>query len=154
MKIPVSPWMKHVRWKKVAVAAVWYTAIALIFRQIEVAFTMGYYRDPAYTGLWSPLMMPDNGAPPLAFFLLSGLFTYVTGATLAAVFDFVKTVFGKGSLSRIVGFTDIMVGLTIVFGFFPMYLLFHVPAGLLAWWLGTAWVTILFTSAAFANILR
>ena len=146
--------MKKLHWKKIVIAGFWYLVIATIFRQIEVAFTVNYYQDLAYFGLWSKLMMPAEGPPPVGFFVISTLFTYVTGCTLAAVYDFMKSLFGKGFWGKVIGFTDITVGLAIVFGYFPMYLLFNVPVVLLAWWLGVSWVTILVSSMIFANIMK
>lgn len=150
----MSAWMKKLHWNKVFIAGFWYLIIATVLQQIEVMFTMSYYKDPAFAGLWSKLMMPTVGPPPLAFFAISLLFTYATGCTLAAVFEFMTPLFGKNYWGKVVGFTDITVGLAIVFASFPMYLLLNIPLGLLGWWLVTTWVTMLVSAAAFANVMR
>lgn len=149
--ISMSAWMKKLHWKRILLSGFWYTVIAEIVMQVEIFFTMKYYQDPALFGLWSKLMMPNAGPPPLTFFAISLLFMYATGCTLAAVFEFISSLFGKSYWSKVVGFTDIMVGLAIIFASFPMYLLFNVPITLLAWWLGTNWVTILLASMVFAR---
>ncbi len=146
--------MKKLHWKKVFVAGFWYLVVATVLQQIEVAFTMNYYKDPAYFGVWSKLMMPTAGPPPVVFFIISLVFTYATGCTLAAVFEFMSPLFGKNFWGKVVGFTDIMVGLTIVFSLFPMFLLINVPLGLLAWWLVTSWGTMLITSMTFAKVMK
>ncbi len=150
----MSAWMKTLQWKKILISGFWYVVIAEIVMQIEIFFTMKYYQDPALSGLWSKLMMTSSGPPPLSFFVISLLFTYVTGCTLSAVFEFMQPLFGKKYWAQVVGFTDIMVGLSIVFASFPMYLLFNVPLSLLGWWLGANWVTVLVASMVFAKVMR
>jgi len=150
----MSAWMKKLHWKRICVLGFWYTVIAEIVMQVEILFTMKYYQDPVLAGLWSKLMMPNAGPPPLAFFAISLLFTYATGCTLAAIFEFMEPLFGKSFWGKVIGFTDIMVGLAIVFASFPMYLLFNVPIALLAWWLGMNWVTILLASMVFAKVTK
>jgi hypothetical protein len=150
----MSAWMKNLKWGRVFKAGFAYLVIATVLQQIEVMFTMSYYKDPAYFGLWSKLMMPTQGPPPLAFFAISLLFTFATGCTLAAVFEFMSPLFGKQFWGKVIGFTDIMVGLTIVFSLFPIYLLLNVPLGLLGWWLVTSWVTTLVSAMAFAKLTK
>ncbi len=150
----MSEWMKHVHWKEVFISGLIYTVWALVLRQIEVAFTMKYYTDPFYGALWSRLMMPSNGPPPPVFYMVSIIFTLATGVTLAAVFDFTKALFGKGYWQRVVGFTDIMVGLSIVFGYFPMYLMINLPAVLIGIWLITTFFTMILSAMVFAKRLR
>jgi hypothetical protein len=126
----------------------------MVLQQISAMSTMRYYQDPAFAGVWSKVMMPSAGPPPLAFLVVSLFFSYATGATLAAVYDFVNGLFGKSYWAKVVGFTDIIVGLAIVLGFFPMYLLFNLPLALLAWWVGTSWVVTLLTAMAFAKTIK
>ncbi len=111
---------------------------------------MKYYTDPALAGLWSRTMMPSNGPPPPAFFVQSLFFTFAAGVTLAAVFEFLRPVLGKPYWERVVNFTDIAVGLAIVFGFFPMILMFNVPIQLVASWFVTSWITVFLGTMVFA----
>lgn len=150
----MSEWMKHLSWKHIVVSGLIYSVVAVLFQQIEVYFTMKYYTDPALAGLWSKVMMPVAGPPPLSFFVVSLLFTVSTGIVLAAVFDYMKGLFGKGYWKRVIGFTDIMVGLSIVFGYFPMYLMFNVPVGLIAAWLISGFFTTLLSAMVFAKKLK
>lgn len=140
--------------EKILLAGFWYTVIAVMLQQIEVVFTMKYYQDPALAPIWSKLMMPSAGPPPLAFFIISFVFTFGTGCTLAAVYEFTHDLFGAGYWKKVIGFTDVMVGLSIVFGFFPMYLLLNIPVGLLGWWLASSFVTILISAKVFAHIIK
>ena len=150
----MSAWMRKLHTKEVFMSGLLYTGVALVLRQVEMAFTMSYYKNPELSGLWSKLMMPENGPPPLAFFAQSLLFTFATGVTLAAIFEFMKPLFGKSFWAKVIGFTDIVVGLMIVFGFFPMYLLLNIPLGLIIWWFFTGWVTVLLSAMIFAKRMK
>lgn len=146
--------MKKLHWKKIAVAGFWYWVITTLVQQLELAWTMGYYTDPVRRQVWSRVMMPEaGGPPPVGFFVVSAMFTFVTGMTVAAVFEFIKPQLGKTYWGKVVGFTDIMVGLSIVFALFPIYLLLNVPLGLLGWWLVANWVSMFAASAVFAKTL-
>lgn len=149
----MSEWMRKLHWRQIFISGFWYLVVASIVQQIEVAFTMDYYKNPAYSGLWSRLMMPAAGPPPAIFFVISLTFTYITGCTLAAVFDFTRTL-SKTYWLRVVNFTDIVVGLSIVLTSFPMYLLFNVPVALLAWWLGATFVTTFVSAMIFAKLMK
>lgn len=150
----MSSWMRKLHTKEVLMSGLLYSLIALFIRQIEMMMTMGYYKDPAYFAVWSKLMMPTQGPPPLAFFIESLLFTYATGVTLAAIFEFTKPLFGKKYWEKVIGFTDITVGLMIVFGFFPMYLLINLPLGLIVTWFISGWVTVLLGAMVFAKRMK
>ena len=150
----MSAWMKKLHPKDALSLGFLYTVVAVVLQQIEVIFTMSYYTDPSLAGLWSKTMMPSAGPPPFAFFVQSVLFTFATGVTLAAVFEFMKPLFGKSYWARVIGFTDIMVGLMIVFGFFPMYLLLNIPLGLIVWWFVTGWITVFIAAMIFAKRLK
>ncbi len=146
--------MKKLAGKNIMISGLIASVAMVLIRQIEVVFTMGYYTDPTNAGLWSTLMMPNAGPPPPEFFVTSLLFTFATGTVLAAVFDFMKDLLGKGYWRRVIGFTDIMVGLAIVFAYFPMYLMFRVPLGLLIAWSLTSFVTIFVSAMIYAKRLR
>jgi len=146
--------MRKLAVRQILVSGAIASVITLLIRQIEVFVTMEYYTDPKLTGLWSTLMMPAAGPPPPEFFVTSVLFTFATGTVLAAVFDFMKDLLGKGYWRRVIGFTDIMVGLAIVFAYFPMYLMFRVPLGLLVVWSVTSFVTIFVSAMIYAKRLR
>ena len=149
----MSNWMQKLHWKKIFISGFWYLIIASVVQQTEVAFTMDYYKNPVYAALWSHLMMPVAGPPPAAFFIISLAFTFVTGCTLAAIFDFMRPL-SKTYWSRVINFTDIVVGLSIVLTTFPLYLLFNVPLGLLVWWLVASFISTLISAMVFGKIMK
>lgn len=150
----MSEWMKHIHWKNVLISGSIAAVCTILLLQIEAVFTMKWYMDPAYFSVWSTVMLPNAGPPPAAFYGISLLFTLATACTMAAVFDFMKTLFGKGYWQRVIGFTDIMVGLMIVFMYFPMYLMVRLPLPLLGVWLMTGFVSVFVSAMIFAGRLR
>jgi hypothetical protein len=150
----MSEWMRKLHWKKIFTSGIWYLVISFVTQQVFAALTMQYYRDPAYFATWSKLMMPNAGPPSLQFFVVSLLFTYTAGCTLAAVFDFTHQLFGKKFWSQVIGFTDIVVGLSIVLGYLPMILLFNLPIILILWWVVATFVATLLSSVAFAKTIK
>ncbi len=156
----MSEWMKNVRWHRVFVSGSIAAVCMWVIKQVEAVLTMKYYLDPANFGIWSTFMMPASpmggpkaGPPPMGFFVMSALFTLATGITLAAIFDFMRPSFGKNYWSRVIGFTDIIVGLSIVLTFLPMLLLLKVPVILLAAWLISTFVSVFIGAMIFAKKL-
>ena len=67
-------WIAKIDLKKVLLASLAYTIVAMIIRQIEAVLTMRYYLMPEYFGVWSQVMMPTAGPPPPSFFTTSTSF--------------------------------------------------------------------------------
>lgn len=146
--------LQKIHWKKVLIAGVVFLVIATITRQIEVFLTMDFYKDPQFFGVWSRLMMPANGPPPLQFILYSFLFTYLTGITLAFLYDFIKGNLSKKFWLKVGSFTDITVGLSFVFFTLPSFLLFNIPLILLIYWLISTTVIIFLSTIFFVKYLK
>lgn len=146
--------IKRIRWQKVWVAALAYLVIVFIFRQIEVILTMDFYKNPEYFGVWSRLMMPKAGPPPMSFFVTSLVFTYLTGMTLAALYEFIRPLLPKEVKARFYVYAKIVVVLATVFFTLPVWLLFNIPLILLLIWFITALVTIMCATVAFIWILK
>lgn len=147
-------WMKKINWQKVLLAGFVYLIIATIVRQIEAALTMSYYTKPAYFGVWSKVMMPTAGPPPPSFMILSLLFTFITGLSLAVVFDFVKGLLPKDYWSKICCFTSLVVWLMVLFFTLPVYLLLNVPLMLLIWWFASSVVIVFLGTVVFVKVIK
>ena len=147
-------WMKKIRWKKALLAGVVYVVIATVVRQIEAILTMSYYTEPQYFGVWSKLMMPKAGPPPASFMIWSLLFSYITGVTLAAAYDFIKDLLPKKFWTRVLNFTDLVICLMIVFFSLPVYLLLNVPMGLLLVWLISGFIIVFLGTTVFVKMLK
>jgi hypothetical protein len=144
---------KNLPWKKITLAALVFTAISFVFDQISAFLTMGYYQDPAYFGVWSKLMMPGPGAPPLSFFLLSLLFSLVTGKILAIAYYFVKDKLAAKGWPKALDFTCFIGGLYFVLSFLPSYLIINLPLVLLVSWFASALVVVFLAALIFEKIL-
>ena len=56
---------------KIVLAIIIALALAQVLHMVEAQFTMDYYTDEAYFGVWSKIMMPDEGPPPASFYYYS-----------------------------------------------------------------------------------
>lgn len=146
--------MKNVRWGKVLLAGVIFLAISIVLRQIEAYLTMDYYKMPEFFGVWSRLMMPKSGPPPMSFYLTSILFSYLTGITLAVVYEKIRNIFPEDKWKRIFNFTCFTVIFAIIFFTLPVYMLFHIPLGLLITWLVTGVIIYFLATIAFNKLLN
>ncbi len=128
-------------WKKIGIFAVIMAIIAQIVRTGEAFATMNYYLDPNYWPVWSKIMMPGPGAPPAEFYYLSILFALVTWALFGIVYSMLGSAI-KEKTPRKKGL--VFGGLMFLIGGLPgsmsMYLLFNLPADLIAVWTVTSLV--------------
>lgn len=109
---------------------------------------------PEYFGLWSKLMMPKAGPPPQEFFVLSVLFSFLGGLILACVYECIKNSLDKKFLARVLGFTKLMVLLTLAFGYFPMLLMINIPQALMIAWFVSGSIILLLDAVVFVKVLK
>ena len=147
-------WMKKIQWKKVLMAGLAYVVIAFVVHQVEAMLTMDYYIMPEYFSVWSKVMMLRAGPPPMSFMIISLVFSYVTGVTLAAVYDFVKGLLPKKFWPKVINFSDLIIGLMVVFFTLPVYLLLNVPLGLLLAWLFSSVIIVVLGTMVFVKVLE
>jgi hypothetical protein len=134
MLIHTVRWISKINWGKVFVVGFFYTVIATIIHQIEAIVSMKYYMMPEYFGVWSKLMMPKAGPPPLDFFITSTILTFTTGVSLALVYYYIRDMLPKNFRERVLLFADLLIGLQFIFFTLPVYLLFNLPIALLVSW--------------------
>lgn len=147
-------WIKNISVKKILLVGVLFSIISFVIHQIEAIITMKYYIMPEYYGLWSKLMMPKAGPPPMEFMITSLVLTFVTGVSLALVYYYIKDHLPKVFVKRVIYFTDLMVGTSFIFFTLPVYLMFNVPIALLASWFISSFIILLSSSFVFAKILK
>lgn len=145
---------KKVKWGKVFLAAFIYLVIAFVIRQIEVFSTMKYYLMPQYWEVWSKIMMPNAGPPPLIFQVLSVIFTFITGLVLIWFFVATQKMLGKNYWVKVGKFTGAFAVLTLVFSSLPMYLLINLPVALLVVWFLTGVLTVFLGTLVFAKLFK
>lgn len=130
--------------KKIIIAAAAYTIIANIVHILGAMAAMGYYQNPANAGLWSQLMMPSAGPPPMIFFYLSLAFGFIIGMLNAYVYGLLKkSIPGNGAMKGLSFGAIIVLVYTIPYTLTTLLLL-GVPGGLvIAWGLEGLFVNLL-----------
>jgi hypothetical protein len=146
--------MKNVNWGKVLLASLAFLIIATILRQIETMITMNFYMIPEYFPVWSKLMMPKAGPPPLEFILTSTVLTFITGIVLAGTYDYTKKLFENNFWHRVICFTGHISAIILVFAYLPLFLLINLPLMLIVSWFITTVITVLLGSIVFAKLLK
>jgi hypothetical protein len=122
-------------------AAVLLTLVAFVLRIAESILTMDYYLDPAYSAVWSKLMMPAAGPPPAQFFFVSLLFGLITSLIIVWAYHVVAPILaGQGWIKKGVFFGLFLFLLASAPGIMSMMLLINLPAALLFAWLVAGFV--------------
>ena len=150
----MSFWMKEISWRKVIISGVIFSVISFIVHQTEALLTFKYYMMPEYFGVWSKLMMPKAGPPPLNFTLTSLIFSLVTGVSIALIYYYLRDHLPKEKSKRIFYFADLMVATSFVFSTLPMYLMFNVPIALLISWFVSTFIIITVNSWILVKIVQ
>lgn len=149
-----TQWIQKIDWKKVFIFAALYTVVSFVVHQAEVLFTMGYYTDSNYFGLWSKSMMPGNGPPSSDFMIKSLVFAFVTGVSLAVIYYYLRDHLPKNTKRRALYFADLMVATSFIFFTFPVYLLFNVPVELLLAWFISGFIILLIAAFLLVKIIK
>lgn len=146
-------WIAKINWLKVFLTGVIYTVISMVMQQIGVLFTMKYYTDPQYSGVWSKLMMPKAGPPPPEFMITSLIMTLASGMSIALIYYYLKDILPKNTKNRIFLFADLLIATYFIFFTLPVYLLFNVPMGLNVSWFAISFIILTATSAVIVKIV-
>jgi hypothetical protein len=147
-------WIREISWKKIILSSLTFTAIAFVIRQVEAVLIMNYYKTPELFGLWSKVMMPKAGPPPVSFIITSLIFTFATGVSLALIYYYLKDHLPKDNKKRVFYFADLMIGTSFVFFTLPVYLMFNVPLGLLVNWFVSTFIILTMASWILVKIIK
>ncbi len=129
--------------------------VAQIIHSIEAYLTMGYYTMAEYFPVWSKIMMPVAGPPPMSFYLYSLGFGIVTWALFTMVYTAVgcclpgKTEFNRG---MVFGLLVFFVGT--LPGALSMVLLVNLPLGLIGSWVVSGLVLNLINGGLVSKIMK
>lgn len=141
---------------KIILSAIAYVVIAEVVAILSSYLTMSYYTDPTYFAVWSKIMMPGAGPPPMSFYYYSFTFAFIGGLILGFVYSRIKVIFGNKSVMQ--KGLRFALGVFLVSGiplFMNMFLLINLPVGLLASWLiFNGLIVNLFTGIAIAKIFQ
>lgn len=140
---------------RIILAAIAFLIISQVINTIEAYATMSYYKDPAYATVWSKIMMPTAGSPPMEFFYISWTFSFITGLLFAGVFNVIT----KGIPGNTVAKKGLIYGLLIwliggLSGYLAMVLLVNLPIDLIAYWTVSGLIVNLLAGVAIAKIVR
>ncbi|MFH1443570.1 MAG: hypothetical protein ABIG96_06050 [Candidatus Micrarchaeota archaeon] len=145
---------KGLGWGKALVAGIAYAVISQAIRIIESFFTMDYYTDPANFALWSRMMMPGAGAPPMEFFIYNLLFGVLIGMVFAYAYNSIKSAIpAENSWMRGVKFGWLLFLVAGIPGFIMLFMILAVPVMLNFSWLVSGLVVYLLGGAAIGKII-
>lgn len=147
-------WIAKIDWGKAFLSAAIFTVVSTLIHSVESALTMQYYQMPEFFGVWSKLMMPTAGPPPMEFFITSLVFSFISGLSLALVYYYIRDMLPKKQWPRIFYFADIIIGLGFVLFTLPTYLMFNVPVALLISWFISGFIIMVSASFTFVKLLR
>lgn len=147
-------WIYKINIAKVLLIGMLYTLLTTVIRQIEALITLRYYTMPQYFGVWSKLMMPTTGPPPLSFLTTSIILTFAGGISLALVYYYLRDMLPKDFRQRVLLFADLLIGLQFIFFTLPVYLLFNVPVELLVSWFISSFIILVITSFLLVKIVK
>ncbi len=126
--------MERVSVIKIFIAGIVFAIVSQLIHSLGSILTMGFYTDPTYFPVWSKVMMPTEGPPPISFFYYSIIFGIITGILLASVYAIIRGgVPGTGTKR------GLMYGLLVfllagVPGSLSLYLLINLPSALITYW--------------------
>jgi hypothetical protein len=119
---------------KITVAGVLFAIISQIIHTVESMATMNFYMDPTYFSVWSKMMMPTAGPPPVEFYIYSLVFSLIAGIIYALIYSMIsKSIPGKTVVNKGLYFGFFLFLLSIP-SFLTMFMLINLPSLLLLYW--------------------
>jgi hypothetical protein len=127
---------KKINLVNLALTAVIFAVLAQIIHSLFSFAGMGYYTNSKYFSIWSRIMMPGPGPPPVEFFYYSVGFGVITAVIYTFVYLMLKeSIPGKHAVSRGLNYGFYVLWLLgTVPNTLALYLLVSVPAGLILLW--------------------
>ena len=145
----------NVKIGKLVICSVIVTIISEAIYWLGAIADMRYYTNSAYAGVWSKVMMPKPGPPPLSFHLYTLLFTFIAAVLFVLVFQIVlRGVPGSGPAMRGLMYGFLVFLVAGIPGMLSMYLLIHLPTGLIWSWTIQGFIVYLVTGLVVGAINR
>lgn len=136
-------------------ATILFTILAQVIHSLGAFLSMSYYTNPAYSQLWSKIMMPTAGPPPSQFYIFSIIFGLISAFLFTVVYELVKKCLLKDSKTKaglLYGF--ILFLISTIPGSLAMYLLLAVPSSLILFWTFESLIILLFGGMVIAKIMK
>ena len=141
--------------KPILLASIAATIASFILHNIGSLLTMDYYANPAYSAIWSKIMMPAPGPPPLSFFIYALAFGLVECLIFASAYAILmKSIPGKTKTGKGLNYGALLFLLSNVPGSLAMYLLLSVPAVIIGIWAVEGLVVMLVSGLIFAKMIK
>jgi hypothetical protein len=140
---------------RLLLAALAYTVFAYLLHLLGAMLTLDYYLNPAYFSVWSRILMPISGPPPLTFSVYSLVLGYITALLFAFIYLQIRPLFKEMSRVRTgatYGFGVFLVGG--LPGFLMLWLLINLPFLLIVEWAIEGLIANLVGGVLIASILR
>lgn len=121
---------------RIIIAAVAYMIVGYVMHTLSAIATMNYYLDPNYFSVWSKIMMPQAGPPPIEFTYYSLAFTFIVGIIYSYIYSRISSFFKtKNTVRKGVKYGLALFLIAGIPAFLSLYLLINLPVGLLIAWL-------------------
>ena len=136
-------------------AGIVFAVISQIIHSIEAFATMNYYLIPEYWPVWSKVMMPGEGAPPMSFYGYSFGFAVIIGVIFALAYSVIKdSLKGKNAMQNGVRYGTILFFVAGIPFSLTLYLLVNLPVGLIAYWAFSTLIIYVLGAIAIAKIVK
>lgn len=144
----------YVLCKKIALFGVIFAVISLLIHIIGAILEMDYYINPAYFAIWSKIMMPGAGAPGIWFYVVSLLFSFISGAIFAWVYTVIKRGVPFKGIVRGIIYSLLVFLVATIPGDLSMILLLAVPYMLILYWTIECLVTYVIMGAILGKMFK
>jgi hypothetical protein len=120
---------------RIVLSGVIFAAISYVIHMLGALLDMGYYLDPNYFRVWSKIMMPTAGPPPMEFTLYSSLFSLIGGILFALVYYYVKdSIKLNGAVKKGLFYGLLVTLVAVIPGYLSLILLINLPLMLVVSW--------------------
>ena len=127
--------MMKINWTRIVLGAIAYVVVAYVLHTISAMITMNYYTDPNYFAVWSKIMMPTAGPPPIEFTYYSLAFSFIVALIYSYIYVDLKNIIKGTAIKKGLKYGFLIFLLEGIPFFFTTYLLVNLPLGLLIYWL-------------------
>jgi len=145
----------NIKLDRAIISAIVYVIIAQVVHTVGAVATIDLYLDPMYFQVWSKIMMPGTGTPPMSFMYMSLLFGFIGGLIFALFYGFTKSLLpGKESLAKGLYYGTMIFLLAGIPMSLTLTLLINVPTVLIFTWATEALLIYWIAGVTTARIMK
>jgi hypothetical protein len=140
---------------RILLSGVLYAIVAQVIHTIGAMLAMSYYTMEEYLPVWSKIMMPTAGPPPISFMVYGIVYAFITGLLFTGLYIHL----GKALPYKSVVKKGLSYGLAVfclagIPGALSMHLLFNLPLVLIISWTIEGLVIYLLNGMIVAKLAR